>query len=134
MAAQSGGEKMAKKKSTNNLSAKKANLKLSKKKAIRKAKRENPFKQKVLNAAANVLLKPASFAANAALYNKEVSKRVSKRSQEALQIVSGLGKLAQSVKEDVRAGIKAANEVRRSRKPKKVALGKPKKRGRPRKS
>lgn len=113
--------------------AKKSNLKRNKKTKAKKENRENPFKQKVLSVAADVLLKAASFAANAALYNKEVSKRVTRRSHEALQIVSGLGQLAQNVTKDVRAGIKAANEVRTKRL-KKAPVEKSRRRGRPKKS
>jgi len=57
-----------------------------------------------------VLVKVAAFTANAAIYNKEVGKRLDKRAHVALQVV---GQLAQGVKEDIREGVKAANTAKK---------------------
>ena len=76
----------------------------------RVTKKDNYFKKQLMVMAARLLVQTAAVAANAALYNKEVGKRLNKRSHEALQVV---GQLAKGVREDIRAGVKAANAVKK---------------------
>lgn len=80
-------------------------------------RQENYFKKQFMVNAAKLLVKTAAIAANAALYNKEVGKRLNKRSKEALGVVS---QLARGVKSDIEEGVKAA----RAAKKRKLAAGK----------
>lgn len=73
-------------------------------------KEENYFKKQFMLNAGKFLVKTAAIAANAALYNKEVGKRLSKRSREALGVV---GQLAQGVKSDITEGVKAARAAKK---------------------
>ncbi len=75
-------------------------------------KEENYFKKQFMVNAAKLLVKTAAIAANAALYNKEVGKRLTKRSKEALVVV---GQLAQGVKSDISEGVKAARAAKKRR-------------------
>lgn len=81
--------------------------------------KDSLIKEKVLQSAAKILVRVAAFSANAALYNKEVGKRLDKRAKEALQVV---GELAQGVKQDIKEGVRAAEVAKRRKSlPKKTA-------------
>lgn len=79
------------------------------KKSSRKSQpKDNYLKTQLMVGTARILLKAAAFAANAALYNKEVGRRLNKRSHEALQVV---GQLARGIKDDIKEGVKAAKKA-----------------------
>src|SRR3989344_2984917 len=68
-------------------------------------KKDNFLKEKFLSSTANLLIKAVSIAANAAIVNREVGKRLNRRGKEALTIVS---QLAVDVRNDVKQGVRAA--------------------------
>ncbi|KKQ67361.1 MAG: hypothetical protein US86_C0001G0288 [Candidatus Daviesbacteria bacterium GW2011_GWA2_38_24] len=71
-------------------------------------KKDNFLKEKFLSSTANLLIKAVSIAANAAIVNREVGKRLNRRGKEALTIVS---QLAVDVRNDVKQGVRAAKKI-----------------------